>query len=488
MLSGAFARIRDFIHVTTILLLTSGCAVGPDYRTPEVPLPSMLGKEVSDVSRSELATAEWWKSLRDPTLDSLIERAIRNNRDVDAALGRLREARAAYSEARLDLFPTVRALTQYQRQRSALGGFGSTVATPLPAGFDRTSEFYQAGFDASWEIDIFGRVRRSVEASAAEEEAVSEELKDVLVSVIAEVVRNYIELRGAQRRLAVARKSSSNQRSSLELTTTLMESGRATGLDSSRAEAQLETTRSTIPPLDAASKSSIFRIAVLCGEAPRTLLPDLSVAKPLPRIPRFPEVGAPAALVRRRPDVGAAERRLASATAGIGIATADLYPRFDVFGSLGVRASVPSALADGGNDFYSFGPRLSWAAFDLGRVRARIRGASARAEQRFSQFELAVLVALEEVERAVANLEAETARSSHLRKAERSSIEASSLARTQYEDGIADFLQVLDAQRVELQAADILAQSETQRLLAFVALYKALGGGWEGYRVMPAGS
>jgi multidrug efflux system outer membrane protein len=296
---------------------------------------------------------------------------------------------------------------------------------------------------------------------------------------MAEVARNYFELRGAQHELEVARQNAESQRETLVIVTEKLGADIATQLDAARARTQLESTLASIPPLEAFIKRVIYRLGTLTGQPPAALEPELSAVAPLPTLPVLVNIGKPEDLLRRRPDIRAAERSLAAATAFIGVETADLFPRITFNGNLSLESSTLSGLDKAGADTYSFGPRISWAALDLGRVHARIKAAGARSEAQLAAYERTVLIALEETEGALVEFGSAQARRDHLRASVRAAEEAVALANQRYESGIADFLTVLDAQRTQLAIEDQLAQSETGTATALVTVYKALGGGWE---------
>jgi multidrug efflux system outer membrane protein len=333
--------------------------------------------------------------------------------------------------------------------------------------------------DARWELDLFGQVRRSIEAGTADVGAAEANRRDVIVSLLAEVARNYFELRGTQNRLAVARRNADNQRQTLDLTNALLEGGRGTELDTSRAEAQLTSTLASIPPLETVVKRAMYRLGVLIGQPPTALEAELSEPLPLPTLPTLVALGRPDDLLRRRPDIRVTERNLEAATARVGVATADLFPRVILAGSVALQAGSFLDVGKGGSDTFSVGPNIFWAAFDLGRVRARIKGADARTEAALAQYEQRVLLALEETENALVDFTRQQARRDLLYASAQASEKAQNLARQRYQFGVADFLTVLDAERTLLAAQDQLADSETLTATALVAVYKALGGGWE---------
>jgi len=451
----------------------SGCAVGPDYKPPQTTVAASFATTLTNaIPGNENALATWWKGFNDAALDSLVERAITNNYDVRIATANLKEARALRRLITFDLAPTVQANAAYTKSQVS-----EDVLLPGTPRGGRDFEIYDAGFDATWELDLFGRVRRSVQAANAQVGSVAATRLDILVSVIAEVARNYFELRGQQNQLAVARKNADVQAQTLKLTESLLQGGRGTDFDVSRSRALLNLTLSSIPPIEAAIQKTIYRIAVLTGRQPAVLLPQLSPPATLPREMPALALGDPATLLRRRPDVRSAERSLAAATARIGVATADLFPRVTFVGSIGLQAETFAGLGQSGTDRWDFGPRITWAAFDLGRVRARIKAADARAEGSLAFYEQTVLSALEETEAALVDFGQEQSRRHFLQTSADASQKAANLAHQRFESGVADFLSVLDAERTLLEAQDRLAASETRTVTALVAIYKALRAG-----------
>jgi multidrug efflux system outer membrane protein len=453
--------------------ILSACAVGPDYKIPTTEAGSTYTQSNYPEFSTQSVDATWWKLFQDKELTELVEQTVRHNRDLQAARANLHEARALYMDAGLNLAPTVTSHANYTVQKRSLGALNNLHYAP------RDIKLYNAGFDAFWEIDLFGRVRRNVEASSDEVEAQEATLRDLGVSLIAEVARNYFELRGLQNQLATVKKNAKNQAQTLDITRTRLEGGRGTELDTSRASAQLDTTLSTIPPLESAMHQAMHRLSVLTGQLPGALTGKLSLAAPLPTIPKTIQIGQPAELLRRRPDIRIAERTLAAATARIGVATADLFPKVTFVGTIALEASTFSGLGAAASDSYSLGPRISWAALDLGRVYARIKAADARAESSLAQYEQTVLNALEETENALVNYNREKASRELLASAAQASERAHELAHLRFKEGVSDFLTVLDAELRLLQDQERLAQSETATATSLTALYKALGGGWE---------
>jgi multidrug efflux system outer membrane protein len=466
-------RNRPLTTASAPLLLAAllaGCAVGPDYREPGLALPAQFaGAEAPRYGSEEADLAAFWTVFDDATLSRLVQESLLANHDLRIALARLNEARALRGQARLDLGPTITAGGGYTDQRlaadSAIGGV-------------RDVEGYDAGFDALWELDFFGRNRRALQAADAELGAAQAALFDTQVSVAAELTRSYFELRGNQQRLLVAQRNVANQAETLELTRARLEAGTGTELDTSRAQAQLAATRALIPPLEAAIARAIHRISVLTGRAPAELTAELAPARDLPAVPEFTPVADPAVLLRRRPDIRVSERRLAAATARIGVAVADLFPRVTFTGSVGFAAADIDALGESGSGTHLIAPGISWAAFDLGRVRARIAAARARGEAALAEYEQTVLRALQEAEDALVTHARSRERLLQLTEAAQASGTAARLARLRYENGVVDFLQVLDAERSLLEAEDSLAQGQAEAATSLVALYKALGGGW----------
>jgi multidrug efflux system outer membrane protein len=370
-----------------------------------------------------------------------------------------------------DEFPVVEGVAGYTKSVS------SVDSLPFPLSREqRQLELFNVGFDATWELDVFGRTRRSIQAGSAEVGVALATRDDVLITLTAEVARNYFELRGQQNALTVAKKNADNQRETLELTEARLKAGRATELDTAQARSQLQSTLAVIPPIEAAIKHSIHRLSVLTGQQPAALEPTLASAAPIPGAPPLVNISDPASLLRRRPDIRAAERTLAAATARIGVETSDLFPRVFFNGNLGFSANQLAGLGKSGSDVYSFGPQITWAALDLGHVRARIRAANARADVELAGYEKTVLNALEETENALVDFGREQARRDYLRESARSATHAMNLARQRYEGGVIDFLPVLDAERTQLDVEAQLALSETRTATSLVAVYKALGG------------
>lgn len=463
-----------------LLCLGAGCKVGPDYRAPA---PDVEEKFLTPEQTHPVLTAEpvpsgaWWRLLGDPELDRLIDESMQANRELRMAVARVREARARRGLALSGLFPTVDAAADYMRHRD------SRNAAPFNAlsvpGFPWEYNAYEAGFDAQWELDLFGGIRRGVEAADAHLSAAVEEHRGVLVSVAAEVARTYVELRGLQQETLVAEQNLAAQRETLALTRDLADKGLVTQLDVTRALAQVATTASQIPLLRRQTSMAIDRLALLTGTHPVLLAPRLAAPGPVPVPPEEVPVGLPAELLRRRPDIRRAERELAAATAAIGIAEAQLYPRLSLTGSFAFASSQTTDLFDWKSRTFGFGPMLGWSVLNFGRVRSEIRASTARQEQALAFYEHTVLAAEQEVHDAIAAFTTERERRTSLREAVAANSEAVVLSRQRYAQGLADFLEVLDAERRLYASQEALTQNERALTTALISLYKALGGGWE---------
>jgi NodT family efflux transporter outer membrane factor (OMF) lipoprotein len=463
-----------------LALLAGGCAVGPNYHQPSVAAPAQWGEPLAGGETNAAAfVASWWKNFRDPELDSLISRAAQSNLDLKIAQARVREARAEYGIAVGNLLPSVDASGSYARQRESQSQPLVGPGDRLPPGIPFENNFYQSGFDASWEIDVFGGKRRAVESAKAQVAAAEFGKRDALVTLLGEVARNYVEARGYQRQLEIARENIRAQEQSLALTQNRFTNGLANNLDVQQASTLLATTRAVVPTLETALQASIHRLGVLLGQHPEALQTELSAVAPIPAAPPTVPVGLPSELLLRRPDVRLAERQLAAATANIGVAKADLFPKFYLTGVAGFQSVSASDWFDAGSRFWSAGPTVQWNIFDAGRIRANIKVQNARQEQALASYEKTVLASFEDVENALVAYAKEQVRRRSLEDAVKSSQESLRLAKQLYANGLSDFINVLDAQRSLYQAQDQLVQSERTVSTDLISLYKALGGGWE---------
>jgi multidrug efflux system outer membrane protein len=476
-------------------LLLAGCASSPSYRAPEVPVPQAFRERLDSgttipvpkdtvaaaaadsvpsvtptVSGPPVSRAEFWKELGDTTLDRLITELAGANLDVRSAAARVRGARAARTEAGLDLAPIVTFGGGYTRQRL------SSATFPIGAGSFPDQDIWDGGFDASWEVDLFGRLRRTLQAQGAAVEAAREDLRDVQISLTAELARAYFELRGAQEQLTVAKRNAENQQQTYEVTRQRLDAGRGTAFDTERAKAQLNFTLASIPQFEARVADAQYRIGVLVGRPPAAVASELAVAGTLPELPALVEIGATDSVIRGRPDVASAERQLAAERALVGAAKADYLPRFFVGGSAGFTATTFDSLGEHGTFRYAVGPSVSWPALNLGRIKTRVDAAQARREEAEAQYSLTVLRAQQDVETSLSRYRTSRARVERIQDAASASERAAELARLRFTGGVADFLQVLDAERTQLDAEDQLAQGRTDEATAYAALFKALGG------------
>lgn len=466
------------------LLILSACMGAPAYRQPPVTVPAAYretgaaGVASQPMPRTESARANdpvefdagFWTSLGDSTLTRLTEEALRANLDVRAAQARVRQARALRSRAVLDLTPEGVASGGFTRRRFASASF------PGASGRLPDESVWDAGFDAAWEIDLFGRLRSNIRAQDAFVAVSREDLRGVLVALTAELARSYFELRGAQEQLAVAQRNAENQRRTLALVRDRLDAGRGSAFDTERALAQLNITLSSIPSRQAQVAAAQYRIGVLVGRTPTQVAAELAPVSAQPELPDTIAVGSPDSITRHRPDVAAAERFAAAQSALTGSARAEYLPRLSVGGSLGLTASELNGLGDNGSFHYAVGPVLSFPLLNLGRVRTGVNAAQAREEEARAQYGQVVLSAIEEVETALARYHASRSRVAQLAEASAASGRAAELARMRFTEGVADFLQVLDAERTQLESEELLAQGKTDAATAYAALYKALGG------------
>lgn len=464
------------LAIFATLVFVSGCAVGPDYQPPKAEAPAQWSSPLAGgETNSPAVLAGWWKNFNDTNLDSLVAQAVRSNLDLRIAEARVREARAEHDVAAGGFWPSVGGSAGYTRNR-----YGANQFPPL-AGFGVPLDYnlYNAGFDAAWELDIFGGTRRAVEAANAGLGAAEFGQRAVLVSLLAEVARNYIETRGYQRRLAIARQNIQVETDILNLTRNRFQNGLSSDLDVQQATALLNNTTAQVPSLETGFQRSAHHLAVLLGRPPGALLDQMSAGKPIPAAPPVVPAGLPSDLLQRRPDVQRAERELAAATARIGAAKADLFPKFSLTGTVGLQSESTGNWFDYGSRYWSAGPTLQWDIFEAGRIRANVRVQTARQEQALDAYQQTVLTALEDAENALTAYAKEQVRRESLSRSEQANRQALELSNQLYKNGLADFLRVLDAERSLYAAQDALVQSDQMISLDLVQLYKALGGGWQ---------
>jgi multidrug efflux system outer membrane protein len=446
-------------------LFAASCAARKPYATPDVSSAALRNVEPSLVVEQPF-DPRWWAQFDDPVLDALVTRALEANHDVRIALTRVDQARSIFDEVRRDQYPTVTAGASADRRDQAIPGFSDE-----PRGLNT----FRAGFDSYWELDLFGRIRAQIRSASANAESFEATADDVRVRVVAEIARTYFEVRGRQQQLAVAERSLANQRETLRIAEVRRDAGIGEEQDVASAAARVAAIEASIPPIRSDIAQREHRMAVLIGARPGGLGVDLS-PRAYPPLTKALAVGEPNSLLRRRPDIRAAERQLAAAAAREGIVAADLYPRITVTGFLGLLAGRGSLFDIADSRAYAITPALSWAAFDIGSVRARLRGVEAATRESAAVFEQAVLRALEETENALVAYRETQQRLVRLNDQARESARAADIARIRYREGAVDFLALLDAERTQLQAEDAVAQAESTVFTSVIAVYKALGG------------
>lgn len=464
------SRLSVYIGLFSVLIFLGGCAlVGPDYTPPKNNAPQAWQADAVEFSQKGTADshtlASWWTTFNDPLLTQLIDRALADNLDLKAALARLREARARRGISQASLFPTLDLSGAATSSRGS--GRNSSV-----------NESYSTAVDAGWELDLFGGVRRSVEAADAALQAGHADLQNVRVSTAAEVALNYVEVRTYQSRLNYAETNLANLEDTFALTRDRAEAGLDDQLAVEQSRYNLENARSQLPTLRTGLQEAMNRLAVLTGQHPGELRQSLTTRQPIPVVSERIAVGVPAETLRRRPDVRQAERNLAAQTARIGVAEAELYPKFRLSGSIGLETLSAGSLFNLDNRTYSYGPRISWPIFDAGAIRNNIAVQSALQEQALIQYQATILGALEEVENALTSYAENQRRWQALQKASQAARSAADIAEIKYSAGLINFSEVLDAQRSRLSFDDSLAQSGGNITISLVTLYKALGGGW----------
>jgi NodT family efflux transporter outer membrane factor (OMF) lipoprotein len=480
----------------------TGCTVGPDFRRPDWVSPAswFSGPKEAVVRPPSIPVvepidADWWTLFHDPVLTGLERRVAAENLDVRVASVRIAESRAQLGVARSALFPTLGANASYVRQQasqngifavipSAAGATGASGASGNSAGAVQGNgvqpfDLWQGGFDASWEVDLWGGVRRSVESATASSEAAVEAKRSVLLSSLAEVARDYIQLRGVQTELQIARDNVRTARQSLELTQQRAEGGVTTDLDVANASAQMRTTLAQIPPLQQQEAQMINALSLLLGQPPNALRADLGTRAPVPPVPPRVPVGLPSELARRRPDVRQAEAQLHAATADIGVAQANFYPSLNLTGSVGLQSLQLKNAFNLNSKQYAIGPGLTIPIFEGGQLRSTLELRKADQQEAAVNFQKTVLQAWHDVDNALTAYEAEQTRRDQLSHAVTDNQHALVLAQSRYQQGVSDFLTVLDAERSLLSAQLQFADSTTTVSSNLVALYKALGGGWE---------
>lgn len=461
--------------------ILGGCTqlplVGPDHEIPRVSLPSNWSTTQSEGRNSandSTRTAQWWRQLGDPQLDALVDDALAGSLDLRLAQARLRQARASRQQAVSGLFPTVSASASASHNKNSSAAGGNTGFSGSPSG-----SIYDTGFDATWEIDIFGGTRRGIEAAAADMASTQANLDNVRVSLVAEVAQNYIQARSYRNRIAIARDNLASQSETLQLTEWRYQAGLAANSDVEQARTTLEQTRASIPDLETGAVAAENRLAVLVGRNPGDLHKQLAEQRPLPAVPDSVATGIPADVLRQRPDLIAAERTLAAETARVGQKMAQRFPSLNLGATFGWQAFSAAALGGAGTLAHAVSGTLAATLFDGGRLRSAVDIQSAMQEQALIAYQSSVLTALEEVENALTSYAGAHERVGARRAAAQAARNAAQLSRQMYESGLADFQKLLDTERTRLSAEDNLASSEAEQLNSLIKLYKALGGGWE---------
>lgn len=457
----------------------AGCAVGPNYRQPQTVTPDEWHALPSPAGAAQAADpavlADWWKTLNDPILDQFIEQALARNKTAKQAYARVVEARARRGIAAGDFWPSLGASAGANRTSSE-----SRVSDPDVGLSGGTDEIYDAGLDAGWELDLFGGKRRAFEASTAQLGASEADLRDVLVTLLGDVALSYVDVRTAQSRLNFAEKNLEAQHGVLDITQWRAAAGLASALDVEQAQSNYQQTRAAIPTLQSSLVQSMNRLAVLTGDPPGSLDATLADRKPIPVAPLEVAAGVPADVLRRRPDIRSAERRLAAQTAEVGVATAALYPSLSLSGSITLQALSASDVLDGFRTD-RLGLSLNLPIFRGGALRQNVNAQNALVAQALASYEATVLAAYEEVENALTASSNEDARHGALQLGVESARRAADLALTQYNSGLVDFQTVLNADRTLITLEDSLAVSDGEMTANLIRLYKALGGGWSAF-------
>jgi outer membrane protein, multidrug efflux system len=482
----SLTKKNGIISLPALLFISClGCAVGPDYLPPRTDLPTTWsGQEAvtpdlpSRTNTDPAALATWWRSFKDPILTSLVETAIQTNLDLAQAQARIRQARASRGVAGAPLWPQIDSQAFFQRNSgsSATVGSGGTPSFTSSAAF---KDLFQVGLDATWELDIFGGTRRNLEAATADLQAAVEDRRDVLVTLVGEVGNTYLSLRGFQQQLAIARQNLAAQEKTARITHKRFEAGFVSRLDVANADAQVNTTAAQIPTLEASAQAAIFSLGVLLGQHPDFLAKSLNKPHPLPTTPPAIPVGLPSDLIRRRPDIRRVEAQLQAATARIGVATADLFPKFFLTGNAGFAASDLTRLGNANSKYWSFSPSVTWPVFAGGRIRWNIELQDARQQETLLNYQQTVLTALKDVETALVAYAKEQEHQKSLAQAVANNRRAVDLSMQLYLAGKTDFLNVLTSQRSLFLTEEALALSTRNLATNLIALYKALGGGWE---------
>jgi NodT family efflux transporter outer membrane factor (OMF) lipoprotein len=487
-------RIRP-IYILGFVALVSGCTVGPNYRAPTTTMPSAYAMPSTQPSPTTQASAttqpvdvtRWWQTFKDPELNSLIDRAVAANFDLDIALTRLQEARTMEVAVEGPALPVVDVSAAAARG-SGTNSTKGRIPAPLNAGSNTTGlrEITQiAGFDAGWEIDLFGRYRREIEAAGDDIQAAADARNAVLISVVADVARAYIDYRELQAEVSIIQDNIRTVTQTVDLVQQRYNRGLTNELDLVLAQRQLATLQSQLSPLQDQVAVARRRIAVLIADYPSQLEVELRQPTALPQVPAEIQPGLPIDLLRRRPDIRQAERELAASTARIGAATANLFPRVALTAGAGWQGQGLGRLPQVSSSIWSVGPTAYWPLLDFGTLDAMIDIQNLRTHELLVNYKRTIINAIQEVENAIGSYDSQQQRLHDLKVALVASQRAVQLAQQRYERGLTDFLNVLDAQRELYDLQDQYAQAQEQAIVQFIALYKGLGGGWERYQTIP---
>lgn len=465
-----------------VAVLLAGCAVGPNYQAPKTSTPaqwttSLAGGETN--GPVELGT--WWKNFGDTNLDALIATAIQSNLTLRVAEARVREARAEIGVVAGGLWPSVGAGGGYTRNLYGAHTFPPLAKLASLPGFSIPLNYnlYNADFDAAWELDIFGGTRRAVEAANAQLGAAEYGERDVLVSLLAEVARNYISARAYQQQLGILRSNIRAEQDILDLASNRYENGLTSDLDVQQAKALLNANQANVPLLETYFDAAVFHLGVLLGQPPGALADEMSATNAIPLTPPLVPVGLPSDLLQRRPDVQQAERQLAAATAQIGVAKADLWPKFSLIGLAGVESVSAGTWFNYASKYWSAGPSVEWDLFEAGRIVANVHVKNARQQQALDGYHQTVLVALQDTETALTAYAKEQVRRESLEQSAQADQQALDLSTQRYKNGLTDFQRVLESESDVYTTQFNLVESDQNVSLDLVQLYKALGGGWE---------
>jgi multidrug efflux system outer membrane protein len=477
MIEENIKRWHGWWILSLVIFWESGCVVGPQYHAPKVQVPGQWtglasAGNASIVTSGVASVAEWWKSFQDPVLDSLISRAVQSNLGLQQAHSRILQARALRKIAGAGLQPSVNASASNTTS-------GSTGSTSTIGSGSSTRNLFQAGLDAAWEMDFFGGVRRGIEATDANLQAAVEDSRDVMVTLTAEVALDYIQLRGYQQEIAIAQKNLEDQRETAEITRKRFGVGFASGLDVANAEAQVATTQSQIPLLETSAQQTIYALSVLLGLEPSSLRAELFPAGSIPPTPPAVPAGLPYDLLERRPDILRAEAQFHAAVAQVGVATADLFPKFNLTGSGGMQNLTQGSLGNTASVIWSLGPSVTFPIYNAGKIRANIKVQQEAAQQALLAYRQAVLTALQDVESALIAYAKDQQHRAALDNAVKSNETAVDLSLKLYTAGEIEFLNLLTTQRNLYTSEDALVQADRAIDADLIALYKALGGGWQ---------